>query len=301
MVSENKYDMTTRVLALYRFAGVTPRMFQALLQHFGNLDRIERADSGKLMAIEGMAAEAANRITKATQSLTAAAEYHQSLKERDILVVSRFDDNYPHRLEELNDPPPILFARGSFSEPSKPIVALTGADEASNEGIELTVEVARKFVEADVQLVASLERGIDAAAHLACRSAKGRSYAVLESGLDDIYPSENVPVAIDIAQNGGLITEYAPDVGFSENNYRSANRLIAGLAQAVVVTELYENSVRTLDLLLCCSQIGKLAFVIVDPTIGAHTDQDSLNKAVSYGAILLVGLDKISDIIKSLV
>ncbi|MCK4633038.1 MAG: DNA-processing protein DprA, partial [candidate division Zixibacteria bacterium] len=168
MISENKYDMTTRVLALYRFAGVTPRMFQALMQHFGNLDRIERADSGSLMAVEGMATKAANRITKATQSLQEAADYKRSLKERDILVVSRFDDSYPHRLEELNDPPPILFARGSLPEASKPIVALVGADEASNEGIKFTVEVAEIFVEADVQLVASLSKGIDAAAHLAC-------------------------------------------------------------------------------------------------------------------------------------
>ena len=165
----------------------------------------------------------------------------------------------------------------------------------------MTVDIAGAFVKAGVQIVASLDKGINVASHLACRSAGGQSFAILESGFDNIYPSDSMAVAIDVAQDGGIVTEYMPDEKYAENNYQSSNRLIAGMAQAVVVTELYEDSQRTLDLLQCCSQIGKLAFIVIDPATGALADEVSLNKAVSYGAIPMVGLDKIDDIIKSLV
>ena len=69
----------------------------------------------------------------------------------------------------------------------------------------------------------------------------------------------------------------------------------------MVVTELYKDSIETLDLLKCCSQIGKLAFILIDPRHGALTDQDGFEQAVTYGAIPMVGLDKVDDIIQSLV
>jgi predicted Rossmann fold nucleotide-binding protein DprA/Smf involved in DNA uptake len=85
------------------------------------------------------------------------------------------------------------------------------------------------------------------------------------------------------------------------NGYIASNRIVAALSQAVVVTEFYESSVTTLDLLKCCSQIGKLAFILIDPRHGPLTDTASLNKAVGWGAIPFVGLEKIDDIVASLV
>ncbi|MFQ5453986.1 MAG: DNA-processing protein DprA, partial [Candidatus Zixiibacteriota bacterium] len=133
------------------------------------------------------------------------------------------------------------------------------------------------------------------------RAVNGKSFAILNSGFNNIYPEENKPLAIDIAKNGGLLSEYPPDKEYSPVRYKSSNRIIAGMAQAVIVTEFYNDSEVILDLLSCCSQIGKLTFIMIDPMHGALTDKDCFNKAVSFGAIPLVGLDKTDDIIQSLV
>jgi len=296
-----KGNKTTQVLALCRYADVKPRLFQSLLQNFGTLERVFKADSGKLMAIEGMVADTANKISQSTKFLDQAEEYYQSLKDRDISVITRFDDEYPNLLNELNDPPPLLYIRGNIPIRNAKTVALTGADEVSQNGIELTIEVSRQFAAADVQIISSLNKGIDTTSHIGSKAVDGISFSVLESGFDDIHPSENMPLAIDIIDGGGLISEYPPEAGFHEDNYKSSNRLIAGMARAVVITEAYKDSYRTLDLLTCCNQIGKLTFFIIDPEFGALADEDSLRLAVSNGAIVMVGLDKVDDIIKSLV
>ena len=290
-----------KTVALTRFAGVQPRIFEALIRHFGSVDRILHADSGTLMAIGGMSTDLANRISSAAQSLDEAQAFVDGLRSRDIETVSRFDDEYPQLLFELNDPPPMLYHRGRLPVSTMKSVAIVGAENASNDGIELTVKLAGKFTEADVQVISSLNRGIDAAVHLGAKSADGSSFAVLETGFDYVYPEDHIALAIDIAQTGGAITEYPPEDDFAAENFIDANRIVVGMSQAVVITEVYRDSARMLDLLACCSQIGKLLFIMVDPAFGAMADEESLNKAISFGALPMVGWDKVSDIIDALV
>ncbi len=298
----DKNDNTTHtVLALSRFAGVGPRLFEALLHRFGSLERIVMADSGSLMAIEGMSAGKANRITRATEFLDKAAAYQADLADRDIQVETRFGDCYPERFFELNDPPPLVYVRGRLPDNGKKMLAIAGTRAATNEGIELAVQLARACVEAGVQVVSTLKKGIDAAAHLGARAADGTSWAVVGGGFDHIDSTEEAPLAIDIVQSGGILSEHPPEKNSEKKSHRAANRLLAGLVQAVVITEVYKDSKRTWDLLSCCSQIGKMVFVLIDPRHGARADKESLDRAVSCGAILMVGLDKIDDIFKSLV
>lgn len=290
-----------KVLALCRFSSVTPRLFVALIQHFGTLERVLRADSGQLMAIEGMTAAAANRISNAENKIDKAAKYLKKLTDRDITIATSYGEQYIHRLEELNNPPPLLYVRGNMPDQKKKTVALVGTEEATNEGIKLTIQLAHRFSKAGVQIVSSLNRGIDSAAHVGAGKSNNASFAVLESGFDNLHPPENSPLAIDIAQTGGVISEYAPETVFKPKNYILANRIIVGLSQAVVVTELNEDSSRILDLLACCAQVGKLCFLMIDPATGAHADQVSLGYTVKHGAIPIIGLDKVDDIIDSLV
>jgi DNA processing protein len=294
-------NSTILTLALCRFADVTPRMMNALLNHFGNLERIMKSDAGTLMSINGMTIETANKITQAKDQLDEADVIYTQLRERDIDLVSRFDDEYPQLLFELNDPPSIIYFRGRLPDPKNKIAGIVGSEKPSNEGIGLTTTLAKNLTENDVQIISSLNIGISIAAHLGSRSSNGISFAVLDSGFDNVVPEENIPVAIDIVKDGGLITEYPPDVEYNSESYKTSNRIVAAMAQAIVLTEFYADSEIITDLLECCSQIGKLLFILIDPKSGALTDEDSLNKAVSCGAIPIVGCDKIDDITKSLV
>lgn len=299
MNSEQKTRL--QVVALCKFAGVDPRTFASLIQYYGNLERIVNSDAGTLMAIENMSADLANKISRSNEYMPAAEKYLQDLSDRGTSVITRFDKEYFDRLFELNNPPPMFYWRGQLSEPDKKIVAISGAEEATNKGIELTIKIIGKLIQNKVQLITSIRNGIDAAAHLGYTTNNGISYAVLDNGFDNIIPEDNIPLAIDIARKGCLLSEYPPEKKFLVKSYKQSNRFIAAIAQAVLITELYKNSEKALDLLKCCNEIGKLCFIIIDPDHGALADEESLKKAVTFGAIPMVGLEKVDDIIISLV
>ena len=260
-------------------------MISALLQHFGVPSEIMMASQESLLKIDGLTPEQADQIYTAEDYIDQATEYCESLKLRDISISTRFDNDYPELLHEINDPPPLLFVRGSLPDSTKKSITIVGADQSSGEGIELTVTLAQRCAEAGVQVVSSLRRGIDAAAHLGAKAGEGASFAVLDHGLDHIDLEEQMPVAIDITRAGGVLSEYDPETERTEDAYTVANRVLVGLAQAVVVTELYSHSKATLDLLSFCNETGKLAFVLIDPKNGALSDESSLSEAVRCGAV----------------
>jgi DNA processing protein len=301
MIADEEKTTTIAVLALCKFGQVEPRLFEALLTKYGNLDRILHTDSGSLMSIPGMTPEIADSVSQAREHFEMAEEYLAGLTSRDIQVVSRFAPEYPQLLFELNDPPPLLYVRGRLPDQNHRIVTVAGSSQATEDGIRITVEVARKLAEADVQIVATLQSGAGASAHLGGRAGAGATFAVLDSGLDHIQPSENLPVAIDIAQEGGVFGEYPPDFEQTADHYIQTNRILAAVSQAVIITEVYQDSRVTLDLLDCCSQIGKLTFLMVDPEPGALVDEVSLDQTNRFGAIPMIGFDKIDEIVRSLV
>ncbi|MBD3258603.1 hypothetical protein GF377_09245 [candidate division GN15 bacterium] len=288
-------------MALSHFSELPPRVIEALLRRFGDPERILQATLDELQEGGEFPEEIIDRVLGAEDRLDEADAYLSGMARRDIQVTSRLDCEYPQLLFELNDPPSLLYVRGSLPENAKKSVGLVGSRKATNAGMELTAEAAREFAQADVQVVSSMHGGIDAAAHLACRTAGGKSFAVLDAGFDELDGEAAMPMAIDIVQQGGVISEYAPDVKGVEEHRGEANRLVVGLSQAVVVTEVYAGSEGSLDLLQFCRDIGKLVFLMVDPTSGAHVDETSLRKALDAGAIPLEGLDKVQDIVRALV
>ncbi|MFH1685961.1 MAG: DNA-processing protein DprA [bacterium] len=301
MNTNEQYDIPAAVLALTRYAEVNPRLMEALLRHFGRLEDILEADASSLTAIEGLSPDQAARIAGVTTQLEVADEYLEHLRDRDIRVVTRFGEDYPQRLNELNDPPPLLFCRGNLPRPEGKLLAIAGTIQPSNEGIELTTHLAREAAMAGVQVISTLRGGIDVAAHLGARSGDGSSYAILDSGFDDPAMAEHMPVAIDIVGHGGVLSEWAPDIESEGTAFVSSNRLVAGMAQATVITELDQNAARTRDLLECGRQIGSMLFFLVDPRWGSLADEPSLRQAIECGAVPMVGLDKIKDIFNVLV
>ena len=301
MTINKDYTTLGKVIALTKYSEISPRIFQSLIEYFGTIENIFESDTGSLMSIDGMTPELADKILCASDFLEIAEIYIEELKLREIRLESRFGVTYPPLFFEINDPPTLLYYRGMLPDTTKKTVVIAGSDNAGNEGIELAVRFADTCARNDVQVVSSLNKGVDAAALLGCSTAAGHAFGVLESGFDEVYPRENVSLAIDIVKKGGLISEYPPDIKYNQQYYESSNRILVGMSQAVVISEIYKDSHRIMDLLRCCSEVGKLSFIIINPEFGAQTDTESLEQAVRYGAIPLVGFDKFDDIIKSLV
>lgn len=295
------YSPQVHLVALCTLGGVTPRLFELLFARFGDTERILKADTAALNAIGTISAPQVKRIASARERLEDAQRFLNRLSEREIKVISFFDESYGELLTELNDPPPVLYVRGVMPNRNQKSVTVIGTRNATAEGIELTTSVARKFGEADVQVISSLRGGIDAAAHLGARAGGGRSFAVIDTGFDQLADPEVMPLAIDIVANGGVISEYAPEQVSTNETLEQSNRLLVGMSQAVVVTEAYGDSVATMDLLSFCRMIGKIVFLVTDPIRGTMTDERSLEKALEFGAIPVRGLDKIDDIVRTLV
>jgi DNA processing protein len=145
------------------------------------------------------------------------------------------EPDFPPRLAALGDPPLGLFVRGTL--PVGPAVALVGARKASAYGREVAEWFGLELARAGVNVVSGMARGVDAAAHRGALGAGGPTTAVWGSGPDRIYPPEHDQLAAGIAEHGALLSEYPPGSPPLAHHFPERNRLIAGLAQAIVVVE----------------------------------------------------------------
>ncbi len=145
--------------------------------------------------------------------------------------------DYPQALLDLPDAPPILWALGDVGLLNRPSVAMVGARNASSLGVRMARRLALGLSSAGFCVVSGLARGIDAAAHVAALEGDGRTVAVMAGGVDVIYPAENAVLAAEIAAKGCRISEHPPGLDPQARHFPLRNRIIAGLARAVVVVE----------------------------------------------------------------
>jgi DNA processing protein len=145
------------------------------------------------------------------------------------------DDDYPLQLREIDKPPALLYLRGHLQREGRRI-AVVGSREADDEGLQIASSMGEDFARAGSQVVSGGARGIDAAAHEGALSASGSTVAVLGCGIDVVYPAENGELFDRIATGGGaVVTGVAPGTPPAQENFPQRNRIISGLADAVVV------------------------------------------------------------------
>ena len=147
------------------------------------------------------------------------------------------DKNYPVMLSQVYDFPYALFTRGNNSILNTPSVAIVGTRNPSMSGMKAAFEFSKDLVASGYTVVSGLAMGIDTAAHQGTISY-GKTVAVLACGLDNIYPTVNKNLAVQIIQNGGcLVSEYSPGEIPLKWRFPARNRIISGLSEAVVVME----------------------------------------------------------------
>ncbi len=153
-----------------------------------------------------------------------------------IRAVSAGDEAFPDRLREIPDAPDLLYLRGQL--PRRPMVAIVGSRRDTRYGREQTLRIARDLADAGVCVVSGLARGIDTAAHRGAVQAGGVTVGVLGCGLDSVYPKENTALTEEILRlGGGLISEYPLGAAPLPYHFPHRNRLISGLADAVLLIE----------------------------------------------------------------
>ncbi len=224
-------------LSLVPGLGVTT--FWRLLEHFSSPCNVLNASRQELQRISGTQRYLENLLAGGWRQR--AEEEIARLEKYGGRVLVWGDADYPPALMQLTDPPPVLYGRGNFSPLKAPAVAVVGARAASSYGLRMADLLAKALAQAGVVVVSGLAAGVDAAAH---RGAlfNGRTVAVLGCGLDKIYPRQNGELYQEIVAKGLLLSEYPLGTRPDAFRFPARNRIIAGIAQGVVVVEATRKS-----------------------------------------------------------
>lgn len=181
---------------------------------------------------------------------TASAEYKDTLSnfekadELGAEIVTYIDKRYPEKLKNIYQPPAVLYVLGNADILNDIIfTGMVGARRSDSYGIRMAETIAAEIGQTGVGIISGGAIGIDAASHRGALRAKAPTVAVLGSGLDKLYPKENIKLFQDIIENGGaVISEYPFGMEPLAGNFPRRNRIIAGLSTALVVVRAAKRS-----------------------------------------------------------
>ena len=207
--------------------------------------RVGVATYRRLLAEHGSAAQALNALPEIAKA-AGVADYQvcpagvalaelKAGKSASARLISHSGPNYPPTLQDISDAPPLIWTLGDASLLQKPMIALVGARNASSLGTRMAKRMAEELAQDGYVVVSGLARGIDAAAHLG--ALNGGTIAVQAGGVDVIYPAENTDLAHKIAKSGLRLSEMPMGLQPQARHFPARNRIISGLAMAVVVVE----------------------------------------------------------------
>ncbi len=221
---------------------IGPRAATKLLEKFGSAENVFHATRGELESLR-LRAESVESILK--------REFHEKAEKEletvrnlggDLLILD--DGSYPYLLREIADPPIMLYVKGAWQACFEaPCVAVVGSRRCSTYGENASQMLSRDLAANGICIVSGLARGIDSAAHRGAIQGKGRTVAVLGTGIGQIYPKENARLVDEILETGGAVVSQFPiDTPPLKENFPYRNRIISGLSLGVLIVEASDRS-----------------------------------------------------------
>src|SRR5256714_6209998 len=229
-------DSRQALVALNMVEGVGPIRVRELLEHFGDPAAILKASRSQLAAVRGIGEDTAEAISKWETDVPLAAELKR-IEEFGCHIVTQTDPEYPELLRQIYDPPLVLYVKGQLTAKDKNAVAMVGSRQTTHYGLEAARKLAYQLGYIGVTVVSGGARGIDTAAHQGALMAKGRTVAVLGTGINIVFPSENVELFERIAANGAVITQFPFNRPADKQTFPIRNRIVAGMTLGTVVVE----------------------------------------------------------------
>ena len=212
----------------------------------------------------------------------------EKLKQDGIKFITKDDKLYPENLKNIFDPPYWIYIKGNAQTLNKRSVAIIGSRNCSKYGENVSKRIAYYLAKQDICVVSGLARGIDTKAHEGCVIGNGTTIAVLGSGLNNIYPQENIPLYSKIIEKGGaIISEYPMDEKPSPENFPKRNRIISGLSEKIIVVEAGKRSGTFITVDFALEQ-GKEIYAV--PGNITSINSAGTNNLIKEGAIPLTDL-----------
>jgi DNA processing protein len=223
-------------LALALTPGLGARMAGKLLRAMGSPEAIFNASLTELESHRLPAAVA--QVIDTRQPMSAAAKELAQAQAAGIRLLTWDEPEYPQRLREIYDPPPLLYVRGNIELLNRHLISIVGSRRPTPYGNQMAEKLARDLADRGLVIVSGLARGIDSCAHKgALRSPTGATIGVLGCGIDVIYPKENKKIFAEMEKRGAIISEFAMGTFPGPQNFPIRNRVISGMSLGVVVVE----------------------------------------------------------------
>jgi DNA processing protein len=280
-------------LALAAVKGVGSVRFRALLEAFGSAEAAWAASPAQLRQV-GLPQPVFENLLAAREQ-TDLAVFERELERYEVKALTWNDADYPRRLKELEQAPPVLYVRGDLLPEDDWAVAIVGTRRVTNYGSQVAQDLAAFLARHGVTVVSGLAKGVDGLAHKAALDAGGRTLAVVAHGLDMVYPVEHRGLAIEMAKSGALLSDYALHTPPDSANFPPRNRIISGLAQAVVVIEAGEQSGALITAGFAAEQ-GREVFAVPGPIYAPQSH--GCNMLIERGAHPLVRFESLLEILE---
>ncbi len=236
--------MTNKDIKYWVGFSMIPRIGRVKLSllenHFGNLEAAWQAAPAELSRSR-LDKGSVNAIVNWRPKISLEEEM-EKLESYGVKVLTFRDPDYPSRLKEIYDYPPIIYVRGSLLPEDEWCLAVVGTRKATVYGRQAAEEIVADLARNKITIVSGLARGIDSIAHQSALEAGGRTIAVFASGLDIVYPAENAALARNILQQGAIISEFPLGTKPRRENFPLRNRIMSGLSLGVLVVEADETS-----------------------------------------------------------
>jgi DNA processing protein len=291
-------NATEACIALNMLPTVGPVRLRKLLEVFQEPQQILTAKRNDLRKVEGIGNEVADQIANWQSTIDLSAEL-QRIRDFGATVITQQSASYPSSLREIHAPPIVLYVWGQIEERDHHAIGVIGARRTTHYGMESAKKLAYQLAYAGLTVISGLARGIDTTAHQGALAAKGRTIAVIGSGLARLYPPENAALAEKIRSgNGAIVSEFSMDIEPDRQTFPMRNRIISGWSHGILIVEAGLNSGALITAAQALEQ-GRSVYA-VPGHINAPSAMGS-NRLIQQGAKLVMDASDILDDLEILV
>jgi DNA processing protein len=235
-------NSTEACIALNMLPTMGPVRLRKLLEVFGEPERVLTAKRNELRRIDGIGNEVAEQIANWESVVDLGAELKR-ISDFGASVITQTSSMYPKSLREIHSPPIVLYVWGELQERDHHAIGVIGSRRTTHYGSESAKKLSYQLAYAGLTVISGLARGIDTAAHQGALAAKGRTIAVIGSGLSKLYPPENAGLAEKIRSgNGAILSEFSMEIEPDRQTFPMRNRIISGWSQGILIVEAGSNS-----------------------------------------------------------
>ncbi|MEY2563236.1 MAG: processing protein [Verrucomicrobiota bacterium] len=283
---------TEACIALNMLPTMGPVRLRKLLEVFEAPERILAARRDALRAVDGIGNDVADQIVRWGDIVDLSGELER-IRQFGANVITAASPLYPRQLREIHAPPIVLYVWGELAERDQHAIAIIGSRRTTHYGLESAKKLSYQLAYAGLTVISGLARGIDTAAHQGALAAKGRTVAVIGSGLSKLYPPENAALADKIRSgNGAIVSEFSMEIEPDRQTFPMRNRIISGWSHGLLVVEAGLNSGALITVAQALEQ-GRSVYA-VPGHINAPSAMGS-NRLIQQGAKLVMDANDLLD------